>query len=626
MTCDDPKGVVECGSIRKYRTSSHKMKDNKTRSRRTTAEDLEETSLLTNKQDKEVKVSTKGYTERPNFDPSSLQLVEVSRGAERLNNMIESWSKGMKYDERSEDIARDLLKGALDLQESLEMLRKVQEASRYMSRSKREQNDKPERSRIEEEVMDRTTHSNQLGVSNKWPQLKRGEACQDHSHLQGETEHSFYPMGFQRASWPSGDGCSSGSCREELKKVIKESLVRQNLLPSTSSEALESASVFPSTSSSQSSLVWNDRLSDSSLSSTASRKERGPNLVAKLMGLEEKVVPSRSTTTSTVVMQKQLESQRILNQKRPIFEIDMPKVRKNGSIVDKVNNPEQHKTLREILETTHFNGVLKKSTSVRENKLQVHHTNDSDYKHFDDLPPIVLMKPRYTPYPEFIKTYEPVPPEESSSFRNLKPKAVPSKTFKPREGSTTNMGKEIEEHVSKRVTKVERPKRLKEVVELDDVKEIKPVENEKAQGGKVKLHSHASHKSQVVSETVEKKAKVKAVTISRKLPEKEVSISKHKAVTKAAQDQGEISSTSAKLRKPQSVLRIAKNEIPCRKSTASNSNTIPKPKNQKTNNSKEQRKNQMKKQSSVAEPEAAKPVVSPVLLHFFFVFRECSSV
>ncbi|RDX83619.1 hypothetical protein CR513_35441, partial [Mucuna pruriens] len=536
MTCDDPKGVVECGAIRKYRTSSQKMKD-KTKSKRPA-----ETSLANiNKQDKEEKVS-KGSTER-SFDPSSLQLMEVSRGAQRLNNMIDSWSRGLRYDGRSEDIAKDLLKGALDLQESLLMLRKVQEASQHMAGLKRKQNVKPERGRIDAKVMDGATHCDHFGEQS-------------------------YPMGFQRR-WPLGDG-SSSSCTEELKKVIKESLVRQNLFSTT--EGLDSASTFHSTNSSQSSVAWNDRLSDSSFSPTTSRRERGSNLVAKLMGLEE--APSRSFPAV-----KQLESPKILNQKRPVFDIDMPKVRKN---VEKVNL--QHKmTLKEILETTHFNGLLK--SPVRDPKVQVHHSIDPHYKHFGDSPPIVLMKPRCTPYRECVKSYEHVVPPEELSLRNLKAKAVPSKVFQHREGSITNMGEKMEENVSKRLAKEERTKLPREVVELKE-KEIKPIENEKAPGGKV-------------NETVDKKAKVKTTTISRKQPEKEVS-KPTKVVTKS-HDQGEISSTSTKLRKPQSGSRIDKN--------ASNSNTISKPKSQKIINSKEQRKNQMKKQRpAVAEPEAAKPV------------------
>ncbi|XP_045789432.1 uncharacterized protein LOC123884391 [Trifolium pratense] len=550
VTCDDPKGVVECGSIRRYKSNSHKMKD-KTKSRKT-AENLE-----TNKQDKEEKVSSKVSSER-GFDPSSLQLVKVSRGAEKLNNMIESWSRGLKYGAKSEDIAKDLLKGALDLQESLEMLQKVQEVSNNMARSKKKQDEERERSRIDAKVNDgiRTMHSNHF------------------------VEHN------------SAYG-SSSSCREELKKVIKESLVRQNLFQSTStSEGLDSASAaFPSTSSSQSSVVWYDKLSDSSSSPNFPRKEKSTNLVAKLMGLEQ--VPSR---TFPSVMQKQLENQKIVNQKRPVFEIDTPKARKNSSFIERANI-EKQKTLREILETTHYNGFLKNSP-IREHKLHnhVHHSDDLDHQKFDDLPPIVLMKPRRATYQEFVETYEPVRPEEFS-FRNLKEKTVSSKTFKPREGSDTNMRKDVEENLSKRIIKEERPKRVKEVVEFD-VKEIKPVENKK-------VVQKASRRLQA-SEKVDEKVKVKTINISRKPVEKDVS--KAKAITKA-QDQGEIRSSSEKLRKPRSVSRIEKNEIPYKKGTASsNSNIITKPKTPKVNNSKELRKSPMKKQRSVDEAEAAKPL------------------
>jgi len=580
MTCDDPKGVVECGAIRKYRTSSQKMKD-KTKTRRPA-----ETSLA-NKQDKEEKVS-KGSAERC-FDPSSLQLMEVSRGAQRLNNMIDSWSRGLRYDGSSEDIAKDLLKGALDLQESLLMLRKVQEASQHMASLKRRQSGRPEGGRFDAMPSDGTAHCDHFGEQS-------------------------YPMGFQRR-WPSADG-SSSSCTEELKKVIKESLVSQNLF--TTTEGLDSASTFHSTNSSQSSGAWNDKLSDSSFSPTTSRRERRSNLVAKLMGLEE--APSRSFPA---VVQKQLESPKILNQKRHVFDIDMPKVRKN---VEKVNL-ERKMTLKEILETTHFNGLLKKSP-VREPNVQVHHSIDPHYKHYGDLPPIVLMKPRCTPYQECVNSYEHVVPPEKLSLRNLKAKVAPSKVFQPKEDST--VGKKMEEHVSKRLAKEEKAKLLREVVELKE-KEIKPIENEKAPEGKVKLPSHVSHKSHV-NETIDRKAKVKTIATSRKLSEKEVSksklqqknlipvveVPKAKVVTKSQEDQAEISSTSTKIRKPQSGSRTEKNDIPSRKSTVSNSNTISKPKSQKISHSKEQKKKQMKKQRpAVAEPEAAKPVVSLLLLSSF---------
>ncbi|CAL0323992.1 unnamed protein product [Lupinus luteus] len=560
ITCDNPKGVVECGSIRKYRCSSKKMKDRK-KSKRPT-ENLETQTSMTSKPEKEERVS-KGSTGR-SFDPTSLQLMEVSKEAQRLNSMIGSLSTGLSYDEQSEDIAKDLLKGALDLQESLVMLHKVQEVSQHLSRLKRRQNEKSEGGRIDDRMMIDRTHSNQFSEQR-------------------------YPMGFRRPS-SSADG-SSTSCTEELKKVVKETLVRQSVFPRTATEVLDSASEFPSTNSSQSFGVQTERLSDSSFSPPTSRMKCGPSLVARLMGLEE--APARSFPN---LVPKQFESQKIQNHKRPMFEIDLPKVRKNISVAEKVN-PEGYKTVREILGTTHYSGLLKKSP-VRESKFQVrHHFNDLHSKQFGDLPPIVLMKPRYVPYQEFAPIPEPVPPEELS-LRKLKAKAVPLETFKPRE-DYINMGKEMEECASNRFTKEERTKRLKEVVELD-AKEINPVENLRDSRRKVKLYSHASQKLQPrVSEIVDKKTKVK--TISRNLPEK--ANSEPRIVTKS-QDQGEI--RSPKLRKPQSGSRIDKNEIPSRKIIGSK--TTSKPKNQKINVPEELIKNQMKKQRHVVVPQATKAV------------------
>lgn len=554
MTCDDPKGVVECGSIRKYRAGSQKVKD-KTKSRRT-AENSK--TSLANKSVKE-EMDPKGCTEN-SLDPASLQLMEVSRGAQRLNNMIDSWSRGMRYDGRSEDIAKDLLKGALDLQESLAMLRKLQETSQHMSCLKKKHNEKPQRGSIDSKMAN-GTYTNQF------------------------SEQS-YPMGFERPRL-SVDGYSR-NCSEELKTVIKDSLVRQNLFPTTTTEGLDSASEIPSTSSSQSSGVHTDRYSDSSVSSATSKKVRGPNLVAKLMGIED--VPSRPFPAD---VQKPLHGEKILNQRRPIFEIDMPKVRRTSSTIEKVD-PERKKTLSEILETMHFKGLLKKS-SVLEPELQIHHFKDSHSKTCDNLPPIVLMKPRCSLHHESVRSDALVPPGDLS-LRKLKADVVPFKSINHNGSSTTSTGNKTEE-VTKRLTQGEKPKLQQESLKLKE-KEILPIEKFPNKGT---LYSHVSHKPQV-REAIDKKAKVK--TIAKKLPEKEISKPKIVAIS---QDKKEI--TPTKLRTPPSgSTRIKKNEIPGQHSTALTTNS--KTKTLKNNNVEEQRKNQKKKQKPVLEPEAAKPVVS----------------
>ncbi|KAK4283795.1 hypothetical protein QN277_000710 [Acacia crassicarpa] len=542
MTCDDPKGVVECGAIRKYR--SQKMK-----SRRRTAEKSE--ASLPKKLAREEMVP-KGSTQS-SVDPSSLQLMEVSRGAQRLNNMIDTWSWDMRCNGRSGDIAKDLLKGALDLQESLTMLRKLQEASQHKSCLKKKQNEKSERGRIDAKAMD--------GANTD------------------QFSEQSYPRGFERPRL-SADG-SSRNCSEELKKVIKDSLVRQNLFTMPSSEGLDSASEIPSTSSSQSSGVHTDKLSNSSYSSGTS-KVRGTNLVAKLMGLEE-AAPSRPFLA---VSQKQLQGEKILNQKRPTFEIDIPKLKKTSSTIEKVD-PERKKTLSEILETIHFKGLLKKS-SVLEPNLWIHHLDDYHHEQCDDLPPIVLMKPRCSSYQESVKSHALFCPDpEGPSLRKRKADIVPSKSVKQK--GSTSMGSRAD--VTKRLTREEKPKILKEFMKLDE-KAIMPIEKSP---NMVKSFSHASHKPQV-QEAIEKKAKVKTVT--RKLPEKE--ISRPKILTRS-QDR-EV--TSTKLRTPPSELTIIK-EIPCQQSTAlviSSKTKTTKHKNFK------QRKNQNNRQKLIPEPEEVKPV------------------
>ncbi|KAG4999208.1 hypothetical protein JHK87_020280 [Glycine soja] len=484
LRCDDPKGVVQCGTIRKYRTRSHKVKD-KTRIQKT-GENLETSLSLMNKRYKEDKKVLKGCDGNL-IGPSSLQLTQVSGGDQSLKNMLNSWSRDIMCDGKSEDIA----KGALGLQDSLIMLRKLQEeASPHSASFRRKRTMKPVRDRIDAKMVGRT-------------QAKPF----------GEQSN---PKGFQRPQ-PSAGG-SSSNCQEELKKVIKESLVRQNMFPKTS-ERLNSGSETFSTSTSQYSAVRTNSLFDPSLSVIASKMERGPGLIFKLMGLEE--APSKSFPA---VKQKQLDS-----------EIDTSKVRKNDSVAEKVN-PEK-KALRETLDTKHFKGILKESF-VEEPKLHVHHFNDTHSKQFGDLSQIALMKPQCTLYQESVKsTYMPVPPKELP-ITKLKPEIASSKTIKHRKGSSsTTMGKE-------------------EVMKLD-AKGINPVEES---SGKVKLYCYIGHTSQV-NETIGQNWKVQ--TISRKQPEKD--ISQPRIVTTRPQYQRGIPST--KLRKLKSGSRIDKNEISCLKRT-----------------------------------------------------------
>ncbi|QCD85276.1 hypothetical protein DEO72_LG2g5636 [Vigna unguiculata] len=544
LRCDDPKGVVGCGTIRKYRTRSHKVKD-KTKMQETS--EIMETSLINKRYKEEKKVAEE--CDGNLVGPSSLQLTQVFG----KDHMLDSWSRDIICEGKSEDIAKGILKGTIDLQDSLSMLRKLQEdAAQHTPSFGRKQTEKPERDRID---------GNKIG---------RREA-----NPLGEQSNT---KGFQRPQLSAGG--SSSNCKEELKKVIKESLVRQNMFPKTS-EGFHSGSETFHISTSQCSGVKTDTLSDPSLSVIASKIERGPSLVFKLMGLEEG--PSKSFPAA---------KQKLLG-----GEIDMSKVRNNDSTAEKVN-PEL-KPVRETLDTMHFKGISMENFV----KHVHHHFNDTSSKQFVDLSHISLTEPQCTIYQQSEKrAYVPVLPKELTKLRR---EILSSKTIKHRKGSSsTNMGKEMEKGMRKRLKKEEGPNFLKE-----DAKGSIPVEE---YAGKVKLYCHIGHTSHV-NETIDRKWKVRP--ISRKQTEKDIS-----QPTTVAEHQYKREIPSTKLSKLKSGSRIDKNEISCLKSRGSD--------NKKTTNSKDVnvdnkkvnsvidsltgRKNQMKKQSPVAEPEPAKLTVEQI--------------
>ncbi|KAG5225686.1 plastidic glucose transporter [Salix suchowensis] len=249
VTCDDPKGVVECGTIRKSKSGSHRM-EHKIITQKAQKKNSK-TDLAAVAENKEL--LSKGIVEEY-CSPSSFQLLEVSRGAQKLNQTISSWSKGLSYDGQSKDIAKDLLKGALDMQDSLLVLGKLHEASHYMAQLKRQKE-----------------------------KLKRGKNNDVGAEMM--SSHQFGDLhcqtGFQKPLLSAGG--SSKDFIDELKKAVADSLGRQNLLPNRTTREKtfsdrrrrDSSSDVPSTSSSHSSVAH------------SSEEGKSPNLIAKLMGLKK---------------------------------------------------------------------------------------------------------------------------------------------------------------------------------------------------------------------------------------------------------------------------------------------------------------------------------------------------
>ncbi|MCE0482362.1 hypothetical protein HAX54_041049 [Datura stramonium] len=398
VTCDDPKGVVESKTIRKSKIDHSKIKKNVVKQR--TCNHLNVSSSSDTEEGRETVCNGMAYDHL--YSSSSFQLMEVSREAQNLNQVIDSWSKGMNFERHSKDIAKDLLKGALDLQESLVMLGKLQEASQHMAKFKKKQKDKPVKAELDGIAIERT----------------KSERISD---------HRFNRLEFQKPRF-SVDGASR-DCFDELREVIRDNFARQNLLlPSCASEksqferrkvelspdlpftrftsssdsSFEKACVgrrkkiissdVPSTSSSQSSIVQSQEVTSFEHSPPQVQQEKpdGPNLIARLMGLEE--IPRKPQHQTP---QKHFENDRVFKQSRPIFEIDLPKAKK-PTFISQMVDPKR-KTLDEIIETMHFKGLLR-SKSMDKSNCGTHQSSVSGLLNkFVDSPPIVIMKPLYAP-------------------------------------------------------------------------------------------------------------------------------------------------------------------------------------------------------------------------------------
>ncbi|KAJ6295885.1 hypothetical protein OIU78_023835 [Salix suchowensis] len=355
VTCDDPKGVVECGTIRKSKSGSHRM-EHKIITQKAQKKNSK-TDLAAVAENKEL--LSKGIVEEY-CSPSSFQLLEVSRGAQKLNQTISSWSKGLSYDGQSKDIAKDLLKGALDMQESLLVLGKLHEASHYMAQLKRQKE-----------------------------KLKRGKNNEVGAEMM--SSHQFGDLhcqtGFQKPLL-SADG-SSKDFIDELKKAVADSLEPPKRRRSVKGEGGTRLQMSPP----QAPAIhqWLSLAASHSTRSISTaappRKEKSPNLIAKLMGLEE--MPSRSLQENP---RKQLdvETDPSRRRPRPVFDIEMP--RKSQPLMHKVRS--EQRTLKDILETMQFKGLLK-CHSVKELKSWSHQSREThtSRRSVDYISPIVLIKP-----------------------------------------------------------------------------------------------------------------------------------------------------------------------------------------------------------------------------------------
>lgn len=310
--CENGNEIVECGMMRKSKISSFAVDCQRA------DRGLDPISLVGKEEE------AMAYRKR-----TELQLVEVSRGSLELTQMIDSWSKVPNLDRRSKDIAEDIVRGALDLQESLIMLERLQEVTKTMSQIKDRGKTgfMEERGPVEEEEEEIDT------------QLMR---CT-------RFEISGYNSRLQRQSLCHGQ--SSRSCSKELKNVTRDKLYRQNIWPiSSDDERTSSCSLGYSASSGLKDACF-DGKGKGKAKSSEPIKVKAPNLIAKLMGLDE--VPSAAVHP----IKREDKSEQILSPPRLVFDNKAPKA---GRVPTMEQNPNpKRETPQNIIETVRSKGLMK---------------------------------------------------------------------------------------------------------------------------------------------------------------------------------------------------------------------------------------------------------------------------
>ncbi|XP_006643939.1 uncharacterized protein LOC102700836 [Oryza brachyantha] len=230
----------------------------------------------------------------------------------------------------SRRFAEDLLRGAMDLQDSLAMLEKFQTASRSMR------------------------------ISNK---KRRPEACEKSPDNSVFREAMLEASNANKTVARSVSNGLDGQVRnstDELKKVVKDSFYRKNILSAYSND--EQASVNKSSRyTANKTLISkpNDqkKAAPRSLPSCAPGqpdKSKSPCLVAKLMGLEG--LPTHSSNTV-----KKDETMKTVNSPRALFDIEMPKVQQS----DDMNFPYSRKSIVSLYDSNAINELGSKKAIQR---------------------------------------------------------------------------------------------------------------------------------------------------------------------------------------------------------------------------------------------------------------------
>ncbi|KAK1555050.1 hypothetical protein Q3G72_021170 [Acer saccharum] len=228
---------------------------------------------------------------------SQFHITEISKGAQKLNQILRACSNGVNFDSYSIEVGKELLKGAIDLEESLRMLVNLQEASDYMITPQK-------KTRItlldEEEDEDDNNIKNdeqkQLGL----PRFSFDKPSRNYHNNQEVARNDLF-MRLAAITYPS-----------EANFIYEKQ--------STSHKRPASAS-------------FSEQKNRSSSSQSRPEKGRIPNVIAKLMGLDglPENVDSKHTTAKETGSKKKAEEKLL---KRTTAQTSTKKVKKRTDDIE----------------------------------------------------------------------------------------------------------------------------------------------------------------------------------------------------------------------------------------------------------------------------------------------------
>lgn len=205
------------------------------------------------------------------FDLSIPHIEEISKGTQKLNQILQACSSGINFDRYSIEIGKELLKGAIDLEESLRMLINMQEASEHII-SPRKKN----RIKLLEDGED--DEDNTIEVAQQW-QLDIPKFSFDKPSRQVNQE-----LGTDRKQrLPALSEGTNYSHERQRENTFKSVSYRRSASHGSSINSLS---------------TFQEKKIQSSSSESKLEKGRIPNVIAKLMGLDE--IPENDNLKTTM--------------------------------------------------------------------------------------------------------------------------------------------------------------------------------------------------------------------------------------------------------------------------------------------------------------------------------------